>query len=292
MNKILVTGATGHLGELTVRALLERTNAQQIVALARDPSKAQALADLGIEVRQGDYFDKKGLELAFQGIEKLFLVSAVAFTDRHTQHENVIAAAKAAGVKHIVFTSVQHNDDSAFVISMVTESDRATEQALKDSGLAYTILRNNLYLDALPFMFGTNVLTRGLRLTAGSGNAAMVARSDLADANAVVLTQAGHENKTYSLGADQAVSFAEIAACLGDLSGAAVPLVEIRVTDYIAERVAEGLPEPVAAFLHEWVQAVNVGDLSAVTGDLRRLIGRAPRSYRDFLSAAFFPAAV
>lgn len=289
MSKILVTGATGHLGELTLRALLKHTSAAQIVGLARDPAKAHALAELGVEIRQGDYADRETLELAFAGIDKLLLVSAVAFTDRQTQHENVIAAAKAAGVRHIVFTSVQHRADSDFKISMVTDSDRATEQALQDSGLTYTIVRNNLYLDALPFLLGNSVIERGLRLPAGSGRAPLVARSDLAEANAVILTQAGHENKTYALGADEAVSFADMASYLGEIAGVDVPCIGVSVDDYVAERVAEGFPEAVGAFLCEWVLAVNVGDLADASGDLRRLIGRQPIGYREFLKAIYRP---
>lgn len=287
MNKILVTGATGELGSATVKALLQRMDARQIVALARDPAKASALDALGVEVRRGDYFEFQSLIDAFQEVEKVLMVSAVAFTDRLTQHLNVINAAKAAGVKHIVYTSIQRKEGSSFEISMVTETDIDTEQALKDSGLTYTILRNTLYLDALPVMLGDDVLEQGVRMTAGDGRAPLVARADLANANATVLTQPGHDNRTYTLGASESFSFADVARELTLLSGKQVAFIGASNQQFADRLIGAGFPQPAAQFLAEWSRAVSSGEFAEVTGDLERLIGRRPLDYKSFLQRIY-----
>jgi NAD(P)H dehydrogenase (quinone) len=289
MSKLLVTGATGELGGLTIDALLQRVAAAQVVGLVRDPAKADSLRERGVEVRRGDYFDLPSLIEAFQGIEKVLLVSAVAFTDRLTQHRNVINAAKAAGVKHLVYTSIQRREGSSFEISMVTQSDIDTEQALIDSGLTYTILRNTLYLDVLPILLGGDVLEQGVRMTEGHGRAALVARADLAEGNAVVLTQPGHENQTYTLGASEAFSFDDVAHELSSISGQSLAFTGLSSAQYAQRLVSAGFPQAPADFLAEWSQAVSSNEFVEVTRDLERLIGRLPLGYREFLRAVYGP---
>lgn len=287
MSKLLVTGATGELGRLTVEALMKRVDPAHIVALARDPAKAAALAGQGVEVRRGDYFDLDSLVNAFRDVDKVLLVSAVAFTDRLTQHLNVIEAAKAAGVNHIVYTSIQRKPGSTLEISMVTQSDKDTEDALKTSGLSHTILRNSLYLEVLPFMLGNDVFEQGVRLTQGNGKGVIVARSDLAEANAVVLTQPGHENRTYTLGASEAFSFSDVAAELSEISGKAVGFTGVSPEEFARGLEAAGFPKPAADFLSEWSHAVSAGEFAQVTGDLERLIGREPMNFRTYLRQAY-----
>ena len=291
MNRLLVTGGTGQLGALTIQSLLRTTPPGDIATLVRDPMKAAALRQQGVEIRQGDYFDQPALIAACRGVTKLFLVSAVAFSDRQTQHRNVIEAARIAGVEHIVYASIQRKPGSAYTLTSVTQTDRATERALLASGLRYTILRNCLYLDLLPLIIGSDAISRGVRVPAGDGAAPLATRADLADANAAVLTQPGHENKIYTLGASEAGTFADIAAHLSQLRGHPVPYTPIPVATYIAERAAAGLGRPGAAFLAEWVQAFTQGEFAEITGDLARLIGRKPVGYRDFLRAAYPQAA-
>ncbi|WP_341963622.1 SDR family oxidoreductase [Pseudomonas sp. RC10] len=287
MSKILVTGATGALGGLTVQALLHRVSADRVVALVRDGSRVAHLRDQGVEVRQGDYQDRASLLSAFQGIDALLLVSAVAFTDRLAQHVNVIEAAKAAGVRHVVYTSIQRKPGSSFNIDGVTESDIATEQALKDSGLNYTILRNGLYFEALGFLLGEDVLSKGVHVVEGEGKGALVTRGDLAEANAVVLTQAGHENAIYTLGASEAVSFREIATELSALHDEPVVYSPVSADQFVADLIDAGLPPAVAEFQAQWEMAVAHGEFAEVSGDLERLIGRKPVGYREYLRAAY-----
>ena len=214
----------------------------------------------------------------------MLLVSAVAFTDRLKQHLNVIEAAKEAGVRHIIFTSIQRKAVASLVISMVTESDIATEEALKASGLDYTILHNALYLDALSMIIGDRTLEDGVRVPGGTGSGAMVARRDLADANANILAGTGHENRSYTLGGSRSFSFADIAKALGDIAGKRVEYIDTPVDEFVAAKVALGFPPAAAGFLAEWAQAIAVGEYAEVTGDLERLIGRKPVDYLDFLA--------
>lgn len=291
MNRILITGATGHLGGATLNALLKRVPSEQLVALARDPNAfASTAAD--VEVRQGDYFDPSSLAQAFEGIERVLLVSTVAFSDRLPQHLNVIHAAKQAGVRHLVYTSIQRNESRPYNIPMVTESDIATEEALRQSGLDFTILQNCFYLESLLPVLGGEVLTEGVRVPAGAGRASLASLVDLGEANAVVLTEAGHEGKTYTLGGREAFSFDDVAQVLSLVSGKTVAYTDVSVSEFIATKVAQGFPEPVASFLAEWMQAIKAGSFEEVTGDLERLIGRAPVSYSDYLRSAYQPATV
>lgn len=287
MEKILVTGATGHLGRQTVQALLKRTSSDNIVALARDPSGATDLAGLGIEVRQGDYGNPASLHSAMRGIDRLMMVSTVMFTDTVAHHRNVIRAAKDAGVDHIVYTGIQRREGSGFSIDMVTETELATEAALHESGLAWTIMRNSLYLDSLPLIFGSTVLERGLKAPGGNGRAALGARRDFAEANAAVLTSNGHVGKIYTLGASSTASLDDAARSISEATGRNVSYEHVSRPAYVALRAVEGLPEPVASFLGQWAEAIAVGEFEAVTGDLERLIGRKPTDQHAMLQELY-----
>jgi len=127
MTRILVTGATGNIGRLTLQHLLKRRPAGDLVGLVRDPAKAADLSAAGIEIRKGDYLDRASLAGAFAGIDTLMLVSATAFTDRDTQHRNAVEAARAAGVRHVVAMPIIRAEGSSFVMPQVTEEDRRVE---------------------------------------------------------------------------------------------------------------------------------------------------------------------
>ena len=287
MAKILVTGATGNIGSSTLQHLLRRVPADDLVGLARDPAKAADLARQGIAIRQGDYFDQEGLVRAFEGVEKIMLVSATAFTDRNTQHENVIRAAVQAGVGHIVYMPIIREAGAAFSLPQVAEQDLFVEEKLRASGLTYTLVRHPPFLESIPFYIGGNALAMGVRAPAGSGKAGFAARDDLAEAHAVVLTQPGHDNKTYALYGDPAVSLADIAQILSEISGRPVPFIVGSDSDYIAHLVAAGLPAPAAEFALVWVQGINAGAWGGTPGDLEKLIGRKPVTPAAFLRQAF-----
>ncbi|MFK4810370.1 SDR family oxidoreductase [Devosia sp. ZW T5_3] len=283
MTKILVTGATGNIGRKTLQHLLKRLPATDLVGLARDPAKAADLAATGIEIRQGDYFEYDGLVRAFDGIDKIMLVSATAFTDRNTQHQNAVSAAHQAGVKHIVYMPIIHEPASAFTLPDITEQDLFVEERLKASGLAYTLVGHPPFIESIPFYIGGNALETGVHAPAGAGRAAYASRDDLAEAHAIVLREDGHEYKSYALYGNPAVSFADIAQILSDISGKPVSFVAGTDQDYIDHLMAAGLPEPAARFALGWVQGVNAGEWGGKTGDLEKLLGRKPMTAAEFL---------
>lgn len=148
MSKILVTGATGLLGNKVIDHLLKRVPANQIIALARDAEKGISISEKGVEVRVADYFNYDALLKAFEGVEKVLLIGSHSFTDRFTQHYNVITAARQAGVKHIVYNSIMRKDR---MFPDISDSDIFSEQTLKASGLIYTILHQTPFTEVLHF---------------------------------------------------------------------------------------------------------------------------------------------
>ncbi|UOQ75142.1 NmrA family NAD(P)-binding protein (plasmid) [Hymenobacter cellulosilyticus] len=194
----------------------------------RDPQKASTLAQQGVQVRPGDYNDPASLEAAFQGIDTVLLISTSETQHqlRVQQHQHAIDAAKQAGVRHVIYTSVVNpSPDSQFGASA---SHLLTEDYLRASGLAYTVFRNTLYLDLVPLFVGAEALTTGhLYFAAGEGKVSYALRDDIAQALATVLTTTGHENQVYDIAPGPAYSFADVAATLSQVSGRAVDYVPI-----------------------------------------------------------------
>ncbi len=284
---ILVTGATGGLGHQVIESLLTTTAASEIVAMVRDVNKATDLKERGVTVRQADYLDYAALVQAFQGVDKVLLVSAVAFTDRARQHRNVIDAAKQAGVKHLMYTSIQRSTN--FVLTEVTDSDLATEAYLKASGLVYTILKNGYYFEGLAYLIGSEVPNTEIRFTAGEGKIAFVKRTELAEATAALLTSAGHENQEYTLVGSEAYSFHDIARELSALAGRSITYRDIALESYVEQKVAAGFPEVVARFFAQWGAATQHGMLAEPDETVEHLLGRKPTSLREYLKTTYFP---
>ncbi|RON20848.1 oxidoreductase [Pseudomonas brassicacearum] len=287
MAKILVTGATGRLGNAVLRSLVQKIPASNVVAMARDTEKAEPLAVLGIEVRYGDYTDYDSLVAAFEGVEKIYLVSAVAFSDRVAHHKNVIVAAGRAGVRHVVYTSIQRINDELAPIEGVTESDIATERLLEKSGLTYTIIQHPLYADDLPFFIGANAAKEGFSVPAGQGRIGPATYAELAEAGATLLTQTGHENRTYLLNAGQTWSFQDIADGFSRLTGMPVEYQPISAEVFIAARESEGWPTAVAKFISDWGKAIDKGAFDQSSRTLETLLGRKPKDLEDILREAF-----
>jgi NAD(P)H dehydrogenase (quinone) len=208
------------------------------------------------------------------------------FSDATTEHGNVVAAAARVGVGHVMYTGIQSAPASSLRIPVVTATNEATEQALAASGVAFTLLRNGLYLDALPLMLG-GVRDNALRVPAGRGVMAAVARRDLAEANAILLAGDGHEGRRYTLTAAERISLDDVAAIVGRARGQDLSYVDTPLDDYVAARVAEGLPEPVASFLAQWFVAIAKNEFAEPSEDLARILGRAPLAARDFLPGLF-----
>lgn len=288
MSTILVTGATGHYGQATIISLLNKgVKPQTITALVRDESKAETLKELGVNIVNGNYDDYNSLVRAFSDIEKLVLVSGSDLEKRTEQQLNVVKAAKEAGVQHILYTSVERKTErETSPIQFVLGSHLATEKAIKESGMTYTLLRNNLYMDLLPWFLGENVLENGIYLPAGSGRIGFALRAEMAESTAHILTTEGHENKNYII-SGEAVSFEEIAKILSEISGKEVSYTSPDLETYIRTVTAAGMPEMFANMFGGFSQAGSGGELNSEDSDMERLLGRKPTSVAAFLKQLY-----
>lgn len=288
MGKVLVTGASGHVGRLTVLNLLERkVPAGDIAALVRDPNKAQDLRSLGVELHQGDYMDPQSLLRAFKGVEKLMLVSSQAFTDRKQAHANVVDAAVKSGIKHILFMPIIRKTGSNFSMKEVTDEDVFTVEKIMASGLTYTFVQHPPFLNTLPSFFDADILKSGIHAPKSSGKVAAATRENLAEAHGAILTQSGHENKRYILSGSSAVSLSEIADIISKATNQNVPFVAISDDEYLHRKIAAGVPEFVAPFLLDWIKGINQGEWDLVTDDLAKLIGHQPTSAEQYFETIY-----
>ena len=240
MKMIGVTGATGQLGRLVVNGLKRRVPASEIVALARTPAKAEGL---GVAVREADYSRPETLGPALAGIDTLLLISSNEVGQRAAQHRNVIEAAKQAGVKWIVYTSLLHADRSPLSL---TDEHLTTEVELKASGIPVTILRNGWYTENYTASVPGAVAGGAFIGSAGRGRISSAARADYAEAAVAVLTSEGHQGKTYELAGDQAYTLNDLAAEITRQAGKHIPYKNLPEADYAAALAGFGLPAPVA----------------------------------------------
>lgn len=286
---ILVTGATGNYGKSTIDFLLKKgISANSISALVRDEAKAEDLKAKGINLRIGDYNNYAALVEAFKGVDKLLLVSSSDVVKRGQQHENAVKAAKETGVKHILYTSFERkNDTETSPIYFLAKSHIETEKLIKESGLTYTIFRNNLYLDALPMFFGEQVLTTGIFLPAGDVKSAFALRNDMTEATANVLTSQGHENKVYSLNNTENVSFQEIAQDLSEIVGKQINYVSPPQDIYVETLTGAGVPAEYVGLFSGFAEAIKQGEFSTEKTDLENLLGRKPTTAKAFLKEVY-----
>jgi len=282
---ILVTGATGQYGKSTIDFLLKMgIHPGEITALVRDEGKADDLVTKGVRVKTADYDNYASLLDAFKGIDKLLLVSGSDIANRAKQHENVINAAKETGVKHVLYTSFERkNETSTSPISFVANSHIATENFLKASGLTYTILRNNLYLDILPMFFGDHVLESGVFLPAGETKGAFASRLDMAEATANILYGNGHENKEYAFSNSENVSISDITDSLNAGLGKDINYVSPTAEVYIDTLTKAGVPNEYVGMFAGFSEAIKQGEFLVNKSDLEHLLGRKPLSAKDFL---------
>ncbi|WP_243346819.1 SDR family oxidoreductase [Parabacteroides sp. FAFU027] len=267
--KIGVTGATGQLGRIVVAKLKERILAESIVALVRTPQKA---ADLGVEAREFDYNKAEGLATSLQGIDALLLISGNEIGQRAPQHANVINAAKEAGIKWIVYTSLLHADKSS--LSLAGEH-LATEEALKASGIPYTLLRNGWYTENYTGSVQGAIAGGAFIGSAGEGKIASSARADYAEAAAVVLTSEGHQGKVYELAGDEYYTLNDLAAEISRQTGKDIPYKNLPESEYANILKSFGIPEGFAAAIASWDTSASKDDLFDAGHQLSKLIGRA-----------------
>lgn len=277
---IAVTGATGHLGQLVIEKLLQIHLAQDLVAIVRNPAKAQALADKGVQVREADYGNPAALASALQGVEKLLLISSSEVGQRAVQHRNIIDAAKSAGVQLIAYTSLLRADTSPLGLH-VEHLD--TETYLAQSGVPYVLLRNGWYsenyLASVPA-----ALEHGAFIgSAGEGKIASATREDYAEAAAKVLSLDNQAGKVYELAGDSAWTLAQLTEKISALTGKTVAYHNLSEADFAAALQEAGLPEGFARLLADSDVGASKGGLYDDGHQLSRLIGRPTTSIDDSL---------
>lgn len=269
--KIAITGATGQLGQLVIQALLKNTTANQIVALVRNPNKAQYLKDQGIELRHFDYDQPESLVSALQGIDKLLLISANEIGRRTPQHKAVIEAAQQAHVPYIAYTSILRADSSALGLS---QEHRETEALIQHSGLKYTFLRNNWYSENYLAGLSHNIESGLLFGAANNGKISSASRQDYAEAAANVLTQAGHDNKTYELAGTNSFTLEQLAGFISQASGKTITYTNLSAEDYTQGLKQAGLPEELIDVIVDADVQTREGAMFSDSQTLEQLLGR------------------
>jgi len=287
MSQLLITGATGQLGSQIVSELTAKYPIAQLSVLARSTEKGLPFSEKGITVKIGNYQDPSSLLEAMQGIDSVLLISSSDFNNRIGQHKNVIDAAKAAGVQHIFYTGVAIKDIETSPLKPLLGDHFETEAYIKQSGLTYTFLRNNLYADVVPMCIGANVFETGVFFPAGEGKVAFANRKDLAKAIAQIIASNGHENKTYHLTGSHAHSFSEIASYLSELSGKEVPYISPSSADFENALKGFGLPEPIITMSVLFAAGMKNNDFEEVDDNLKTTIGQEPTSLKAFLKEAY-----
>ncbi|WP_336984278.1 SDR family oxidoreductase [Cedecea sp. VD21] len=280
---IAITGASGQLGRLVIEDLLKTVKAEEIVAVVRNPAKVDDFASRGVQVREADYGDVSALAKAFSGVEKVLLISSSEVGQRAAQHNNIIAAAKQAGVKLIAYTSLLHADKSPLALA---EEHIVTEQQLKASGVLFVLLRNGWYtenyLASVPPAIQHGVFIG----SAGEGKIASATRADYAAAAAKVMTLDNQAGKVYELAGDRGWTLTELAAEVSQQSGKPVVYQNLNEADFKAALQGAGLPEGFAALLANSDAGAEKGGLFDDSHQLSKLLGRPTTSLRDSVKSA------
>lgn len=290
---LLVTGASGHLGQRVLELLLE-SGEKNIIATTRTPEKLAAFAARGVTVRAADFDDTASLVAAFTGADRLLLISTDALDRpgrRLQQHQNAVAAAKTAGVKHILYTSLTNPEPTSPIL--LAGDHYGTEQAIIASGLGYTILRNNVYTEMLIDTAKRAIATGQLVAAAADGKTGYVTREDCARAAAAALAASFDGQRILDVTGPTTVSQADIAAIAQDLSGKPVTYVAIPHATLVDGMVSAGLPRPIAEVYASFDAGITAGTLDVASNAVESLTGKVPTSVKDFLISvqdAFAPS--
>jgi NAD(P)H dehydrogenase (quinone) len=283
---VVVTGATGQLGRLTVEALLRRgVPARDIVATGRDITGIKDLAERDVVVRRADFSDPDSLADAFAGADKLLLISAsVPVGERVANHRRAIDAALAAGVSLVAYTSTLRADTAATIIGA---THRATEEYLRERRVPSALLRNGWYLEnytgQLPLILASGTVLGA----AGQGRVSAASRADYAEAAAIVLTTEGQAGTVYELGGDEAFTLAELAGAISAAAGRRITYTDLPAQELARVLAGAGLPAELAEVLADADLGLSRGELFTDSGDLRALIGRPAATLAGALRAGW-----
>lgn len=281
---IVVTGATGQLGQHVIEALLERgVPANGIVAAGRSVGKLADYAERGVNVQAMDYADPASVAVALKGATRVLLISGSEVGQRVEQHRTVIEAARAEGVELLAYTSIANADTTGMLLA---EEHKATEALLRESGVPFVLLRNGWYLENYTEQLPGTLAQGAVAGSAGDGKVSGAARADYAHAAAAVLLADGQAGKVYELGGDEAFSMADLASEISAATGKSITYNDLPAKDYAGLLASVGVPDAFAQILADSDLGIARGDLLVSTGDLRRLIGRPTTSLAQAVRSA------
>ncbi|WP_417535062.1 SDR family oxidoreductase [Marinobacterium stanieri] len=279
---IAITGATGQLGQQIIESLLQKTDANNLVALVRNPAKAEALKALGVDVREADYDRPETLVPALKGVEKLLLISANEVGHRVPQHQAVIEAAKAGGVGLLAYTSILKADTSPMLMA---NEHKVTEALIQDSGIPAVILRNGWYSENYTQSIGAILQVGAVNGAAQDGRFHTATRKDYAEAAAVVLTTENQAGKVYELAGDTGFTLAEFADALTKKTGQTIGYNNMKGEEFTALLVQIGLPQLFAEALADSEVQAAEGWLADDSKTLSTLIGRPTTAFSESIAA-------
>lgn len=279
--KLLVTGATGKFGTKVVETLLKTVPASQLAVSVRDPKKAEALSARGVDVRQGDFDHSETLDAAFAGIDRILLVSADGDNEtRIRQHANAVAAAERAGVGFIAYTSLAKAQEST---NLFAPTHQATENAILKTGIPYSFLRNNWYLENEVSSIQGVLAGAPWVTSAGEGKVGWALQQDHAEAAAAVLAGDGHENTIYEL-SGKPLTQEEIAAALGTVLEKEVTVLQLDDAAYAEAISGAGVPDFVIPILLAIQKSIREGSLDVESDDFEKLLGRPATPINEALA--------
>lgn len=269
--KILVTGATGQLGSKVVEALLNSVPADQVAVSVRNPEKAEGLRKRGVEVRQADFNDPQSLDKAFSGIDRILIISADGDNEaRIRQHTNAVEAAARAKVGFIAYTSLANATNSNLLLA---PPHQTAEKAIRDTGIPYSFLRNNWYLENELSSIQAAKAGAPWVTSAEDGKVGWALRQDYAEAAAAVLTGNGHENTIYEL-SGKLLSQEELAAAVSAVLGREVAVQKVNDSTYADMAKEAGVPDFVIPMLVGIQKGIRDGELAIESNDLEKVLGR------------------
>jgi len=290
--KLIITGASGQYGRAAVEGVLQKVAPKDLIVMTRTPAKLADLAKRGVSVRHGDFDDPASLVEAFEGGDKLLMISTGRVGKRLPQHRNAIQSAVRAGVKHVVYTSFVGAGTGSPALAV--KEHTATEELLRASELAWTALRDSQYADAMVDAAAPIAIASGRwPASAGDGKVGFVTRQDCVAAAVAVMTTRGHENTAYNITGPELLSFRDVAAITAEVSGR--PIEYIVVDDEALYRHFDSLGIPREAVddqvvkgvpwsSHDMVsfeQGIREGFLAVLSNDVEKLTGRRPRSLKS-----------
>ncbi|WP_421896884.1 SDR family oxidoreductase [Marinoscillum sp.] len=277
--KIAVTSANGQLGSSIIKQLIIEVGTKNVIGIARTPKKAE---HLGVEVRKGDYNSREDFDQALKGVDKVILLSGMDAPDKRIQqHRNVIEAAKQNGVRKIVYTSIVGDEENT-AFSPVVQSNRQTEQDVRESGLQWVIGRNGIYIEP-DLEYLDNYIQEGeIRNCAGEGRCAYTSRGELAYAYAQMLLNDKHNGQTYNL-VGEPITQEKLAELINQVFDTDLTFNSISFDEYLGERKA-ALGDFIGTVIAGIYEGIKNG-INDVPSDFEKATGRPHQSPLDMITA-------